>query len=88
MRRSGDSLAEEWPFFVAGAVAALWRWRFELVLVLAPLVAWRALVEQQLGPVPAAAAARSPPAVRPTKTNKNAPEMLRSDAAANQTRWW
>jgi hypothetical protein len=39
-----------------------------------------------LGRGPAAVAARSAPAVRPTKTIKNAPEMLRPDAAANQTR--
>src|ERR1700754_330904 len=52
MARARYSLAEEWPYLAAGAVAAVWRWRLELGLVLVPALAWKALVEQ-LGAVAA-----------------------------------
>ncbi len=52
VRRERYSLVDEWPYLVAGCVAAVWRWRLELVLVLGPVLGWQALVEQ-LGPVAA-----------------------------------
>jgi hypothetical protein len=52
MAQARYSLAEEWPYLVAGAVAAVWRWRLELGLVLVPALAWQA-VREQLGAVAA-----------------------------------
>jgi hypothetical protein len=49
MRRAGYSLADEWPLLVAGAIAAVWRWRLELVLVTVPALAWQRLADE-LGP--------------------------------------
>jgi DNA translocase FtsK/SpoIIIE-like protein len=54
MRRAGTSLADEWPFLAAGSVAALWRWRLELVLVLVPVLVWELLADE-LGPAAASA---------------------------------
>jgi hypothetical protein len=50
MRRPSPSLADEWPSLLAGVASAVWRWRIELVLVLAPALAWRALADE-LGPI-------------------------------------
>jgi hypothetical protein len=52
VRRERYSLADDWPYLVAGCFAAVWRWRLELGLVLVPALGWRALREQ-LGPVAA-----------------------------------
>jgi hypothetical protein len=42
-RRASTSAAEDWLLLAGGAVAALWRWRLELVLVAVPVLAWREL---------------------------------------------
>jgi hypothetical protein len=52
MKRERYSLADEWPYLVAGCFAAIWRWRLELAVVLVPMLGWQALREQ-LGPVAA-----------------------------------
>jgi hypothetical protein len=52
MRRERYSLVDEWPSLVAGAVAAVWRWRLELGLVGGLYVAW-SLLENAVGPVAA-----------------------------------
>src|SRR3954447_20487896 len=52
MRRAHLSLADEWPYLLAGVVSAVWRWRLELGLVLVPGLAWRVLADE-LGAVPA-----------------------------------
>jgi hypothetical protein len=49
VRRERYSLADEWPYLVGGAVAAVWRWRLELLLVLVPLLAWQELSDE-VGP--------------------------------------
>src|ERR1700754_145370 len=45
--RARYSLAEEWPYLVGGAAAAVWRWRLELGLVLAPALAWQTIREDR-----------------------------------------
>jgi DNA segregation ATPase FtsK/SpoIIIE-like protein len=52
--RAGDSTAAAWLTLVGSTLAALWRWRLELVLVAAPLLAWRSL-SRPLGPALAGA---------------------------------
>jgi FtsK/SpoIIIE family len=52
MRRARFSLADEWPYLLAGVASAVWRWRLELLLGLAPALAWRVLADE-LGPIAA-----------------------------------
>jgi FtsK/SpoIIIE family len=40
VRRAGGHPAEDWLALAGGAVAGLWRWRLELLLVAVPLLAW------------------------------------------------
>src|SRR4051794_25782112 len=54
MRHERHSMADEWPYLVAGCFAAVWRWRLELVLMLVPVLGFELLADE-LGPVSAAA---------------------------------